>query len=55
MKIVVDEYPNTPKECLFAKIGNEGYVCTLNIVPGCLCSVCNCGFLISYNECKMFD
>ena len=45
MKIIVDKFPETPKDCLFSESTiYNGYVCTLkpfvekvNCKPNCLC------------------
>lgn len=67
MKVVVDEFPQTPRDCLFSKenkldmryYDDTVYVCTLRPYvegkPECLCKgIKNCDRLISYMEVSMF-
>ena len=57
MKIIVDEMPNTPKECLFAERNVEiGYVCSLRgLNPDgkrtrCICKPENCDRLTTLSK-----
>ena len=61
MRIVVDSYPKSPRECLFSKLvdGGDYYICTLReyipeadrkdsgYKPKCICkNVANCKHLV---------
>lgn len=45
MKVVVDKLPKNPHECLFAKMVESEYYCTLKSYDGALCFTENCEFL----------